>query len=283
MTRAGHAIAVSNITSPSDIRDELDRHRPLADGRGDALDRAGPDVAGGEDAGAAGLQQERLPPRRPVGRLRQRRPRSGRIPWRPVSISGGSQSVRGTAPMKLNSAGRLDRPRLSRLAVDDLDRAEVAVAATSAGPSCCRALDVGRSARSAGPGSSTCSCTGRRRGSRGSTLRGVLGEEDGGLAGGVAAADHHDLAPPAQLRLVRRRGVVDAAALEPLAPLDAQPAVVGPGGDQQALGRDRLAAVEVQHRVGVVERQAGDRRGDGQARAELVGLQRRRGRPARCR
>ena len=87
-------------------------------------------------------------------------------------------------------------------------------------------------------------------------LAGLPGEEDGGLAGGVAAADDHDVRAPAHLRLVRRRGVVDAAALEPLAPLDAQPAVVGPGGDQQALGRDRLAAVEVQHRVAVVEGQS---------------------------
>ena len=55
--------------------------------------------------------------------------------------------------------------------------------------------------------------------------------------------------PRHMLRLDGGRGVVDAAPLEPLAPLDAQPAVVGPGGDQQALGRDRLAAVEVQHRV----------------------------------
>ena len=68
------------------------------------------------------------------------------------------------------------------------------------------------------------------------TLRACAGEEDGRLAGGVAAADDHDLRPPAQLRLVGRRGVVDAAALEPLAALDLQPPVVGAGGDQQALG-----------------------------------------------
>ena len=62
------------------------------------------------------------------------------------------------------------------------------------------------------------------------------GQEDGGLAGGVAAADDHHVRAPAHLRLVRGRGIVDAAALEPLAALDVQPAVVGPGGDQQALG-----------------------------------------------
>ena len=103
-------------------------------------------------------------------------------------------------------------------------------------------------------------------------LADLAGEVDGGLAGGVAAADDHDVRPAAHLRLDRSRGVVDAAALEPLAPLDAEQAIVGAGGDQQAPGRDRLAAVEVEHGMPLVERQAGDLRGDGQARAELVGL-----------
>jgi hypothetical protein len=38
--------------------DELDRHRPLADRRGDALDRAGAHVPRREHAGPAGLQQD---------------------------------------------------------------------------------------------------------------------------------------------------------------------------------------------------------------------------------
>ena len=72
----------------------------------------------------------------------------------------------------------------------------------------------------------------------------VPGEVNGGLAGGVAAADDYHVAPAAELRLVGRRGVVDAAALELLAPFDVEPAVVGPGGDEQALGDDGLAAVQ---------------------------------------
>ena len=95
--------------------DELDRHRALADGRGDALDRAGAHVAGGEHAGPAGLQQERLPLGRPVRRTRPAPARSGRTPWRPARSPAGSQSVRGTAPMKLKSAGVLQRPHLARL------------------------------------------------------------------------------------------------------------------------------------------------------------------------
>jgi hypothetical protein len=39
--------------------DELDGGGAFADGRGDAFDRAVADVAGGEDAGQAGLQQQR--------------------------------------------------------------------------------------------------------------------------------------------------------------------------------------------------------------------------------
>ena len=92
------------------------------------------------------------------------------------------------------------------------------------------------------------------------------GEEDGRLAGGIAAADDNHLGAPGTAsprwgwRRSRRR------ALEALATLDAQPPVVGSGGDQQALGRDRLAALQVQDRVGVSKVRR-DRRGDGQERA----------------
>ena len=49
---------------------ELHRHRAFTDGGSDAFDRAGSDVAGSEDTGAASLEQKRLAPRRPVRRLR---------------------------------------------------------------------------------------------------------------------------------------------------------------------------------------------------------------------
>ena len=83
----------------------------------------------------------------------------------------------------------------------------------------------------------------------------LSGEKDGGLSRRIAAADNHHFRPPAHLRLDRRRGIVDAAALELLAPFDVQQAIVGPRRDQQALGRDRLVALEMQHRVQVFERQ----------------------------
>src|SRR5712692_5371534 len=52
---------------------ELDRHRALADRGSDAFDRVGPHVAGREHAGAAGLEQKRLPLAGPVRGPRQRR------------------------------------------------------------------------------------------------------------------------------------------------------------------------------------------------------------------
>src|SRR5438132_4697986 len=51
---------------------ELDRHRALADRGSDAFDRVGSHVAGREHAGAAGLEQKRLPLASPVRGLRQR-------------------------------------------------------------------------------------------------------------------------------------------------------------------------------------------------------------------
>ena len=45
---------------------EGDRHRALADGRGHPLHRVGPDVAGDEDAGEAGLQEVRVAVGRPA-------------------------------------------------------------------------------------------------------------------------------------------------------------------------------------------------------------------------
>src|SRR5882724_1643217 len=187
------------------------------------------------------------------------------------SISGGSQSVYGTAPMKLKSAGVSSRRRspvlwfrismaprwpslhaLDRGVVEHLDvfglldaMGEVARHLLVQIVAAQEEVDLPR----------------------------LAGEEDRGLAGGVAAADHHHLRSPAERRLVQGRGVVDAGALELRAAFGPQPAVLGAGCDQQALGGDRLAALELQHRVGVDEGQADDRRGHGQARPELVGLE----------
>ena len=88
--------------------DEADGHRPLADGRGDALHRLAAHVACDEDAGQAGLQQ--------VGRRGRAASAGGRPraaarsrPARSPAVAGhrvGSQSVCGRAPMNTNIAAR---------------------------------------------------------------------------------------------------------------------------------------------------------------------------------
>src|SRR5438552_18949790 len=82
---------------------ELNRHRALADGRGDAFDRVGSHITRSEHTGAAGLEQKRLPLAGPVRGLRQRRTGHDEALGVPLD-HGGSQSVRGTAPIKLNTA-----------------------------------------------------------------------------------------------------------------------------------------------------------------------------------
>ena len=82
---------------------ELDCYRTLADGRRDALDRAGAHIPGREHARPAGFEQKRWPLRAQVGDWA----RAGPVrtnPFESISISLGNQSVRGTAPMKLKSA-----------------------------------------------------------------------------------------------------------------------------------------------------------------------------------
>src|SRR6266511_1055566 len=53
------------------LMDKGDRHAALTNPRSTALDRAEPDIAGGEHAGVASLQQERFTIEPPVRRTRQ--------------------------------------------------------------------------------------------------------------------------------------------------------------------------------------------------------------------
>ena len=110
----------------------------------------------------------------------------------------------------------------------------------------------------------------------------MVGEEQRGLAGRVAAADDHDRVVHAQLRLDLGGRVVDARALELLEPGDGQPAVAGAGRDDQGAGGQRVAAARrttwCSPEVSSATASAGAHRGP-----ELLGLQRRRARPARRR
>ena len=62
-------------------------------------------------------------------------------------------------------------------------------------------------------------------------------EEDGRLPGGIAAADDDDLLADAQLRLHRRRAVVDAGALEGREVLERRLPVLGAGRDDHRARR----------------------------------------------
>ena len=77
----------------------------------------------------------------------------------------------------------------------------------------------------------------------------------------------------AHLGLVRCGRVINPAAFETFATFHAEAAILGAGGDKQALGDDGLAAFQSENGVGLVEAQLDHGRGNGDARAELVRLQ----------
>ena len=62
----GTSIVRHNLHFFQKLVSELDAHRSFADGGSDAFDRTGTHIAGGEDAGPARFEQERLTLRRPV-------------------------------------------------------------------------------------------------------------------------------------------------------------------------------------------------------------------------
>ena len=85
---------------------EGDRHRPLPDGRRDALDRAVPQVARDEDAGLAGLEEER------VARVR---------PPAPVAVLGEEVGARDEEAVVVAAQPALDA-RGDRLGADEDER-----------------------------------------------------------------------------------------------------------------------------------------------------------------
>jgi len=107
--------------------DKLHRHRPFADSGGDTLYRARTHVASGKHPGPASLEQNGWRLAVQCGDSAKLNPvRTNALSS--FSISAGSQSVRGTAPMKLNNPGSVYFPRFSGCVVDELDRTQVVVA-----------------------------------------------------------------------------------------------------------------------------------------------------------
>ena len=208
--------------------------------------------------------------RRPEGRLGEGRPGQDEplgvaldLRRQPVGPRLGSDEA--------EQRRRPQRPDLPRLLVDKLDLAEVSLARRPVNLGVAEHLDPGMFLDPPGQVG-------------GHILVEVVasdhqvdlphpgGEEDGGLTGGVAAADDHHLRPLAHLGLDGRGGVVDAAALELPAPFHRKSSVVGPGGDQHAPRRDGLSAVELDHREPPLERQAHGLGRDGDVSPELVRL-----------
>src|SRR5438552_1488477 len=121
---------------------ELDGHRALADRGSDAFDRVGPHVAGREYAGAAGLEQKRLPLAGPVRGLRQRRTGHDEALGVPLDLRREPVGPWYRAD-KAEHRRRLHRPLLPGLAVGDVDGIEVAVAVHALDRRVAEQFDIG--------------------------------------------------------------------------------------------------------------------------------------------
>src|SRR4030095_15619518 len=165
-------------------------------------------VTGGEHARVGRLQKVRLPSRRPAGGLRRGRPRSDVTLVVPLDLLREPVGAR-RRPDEAEERGRFPGPRLARLVVDDLDFAEMVVAAHLLDLCVEQHLDVG------------CLLDPPHQIGRHVLVQIIAADEeidlardtraeDGRLPGRVAAADDYDLRPAAERRLGRGRGVVDA-------------------------------------------------------------------------
>ena len=103
--------------------------------------------------------------------------------------------------------------------------------------------------------------------------RAAAGEPDGGLAGGVAAADDADARGAAELRLGRPGGVEDAHALELREPVDREAPVLRAGREQDGARGDLVVLFEAHEwrpSPGFERERAVGRRGAGVELARLA-------------
>src|SRR6185437_3566464 len=247
---------------------EGDRHAALADGRRHALDGPEADVAAGEDAGDARLEQVRVALELPAVGARQLR--AGEHVPAPVAGDLRRQPARlGVGADQDEEAARLERGLVAGLRVADDDRLELSLALHPDDLAVGAHLDVR-------PGRELVEQVPRHRPLRARAAAqdrhrpGVVREVQGGLAGGVARADDLHVVAVAGRRLAAGRAVGDALAGELVAALDVEPA---PGDaarqDDRARPQD-VAAVEVHLAGGRVD--ARDRPGDQYLGAEPAGL-----------
>ncbi len=102
----------------------------------------------------------------------------------------------------------------------------------------------------------------------------MLGEEDGGLAGGVAATDDGYRVGAAYPCFLMRCGVVHACSFQRLdPPLNGQLAVPRPGGEHNGPGVHRPAVRQSEHMVPGLGSQTGHFCRHQDAGAELPGLE----------
>src|SRR4029077_12415601 len=129
LTESRYALTGWQCDCPQDLHllqillHKLHRHRPLADGRGDALDRTRSNISRSEYAGTARLQQKRRTPRGPK-RLRQNRTGANKPPRVRLDFFGKPIGPRH-GPDKAEERRGFQRPHLSGPVVDYLYRVQV--------------------------------------------------------------------------------------------------------------------------------------------------------------
>jgi hypothetical protein len=107
----------------------------------------------------------------------------------------------------------------------------------------------------------------------------AAGEEERGLAGGIAAANYHHRCARRHVVPQRLRGVEDAKPAEPVEPARLDSAIADPSSDDHAVRRDNVAAVEVDKVgrlvAGAVSRQPDRGHGQDDRRPEAKSLEER--------
>ena len=233
---------------------EADGHRPLADGRGDPLDRAGADVArrrrrraGWSRAAAAARRRARRGMPTASGPGEHEAVRVERELRRPASrVRLGADEDEQRPGLERRAARRCGCPRRRR--------ASSALVAEQLATSVCEQdLDVGRRARSGRPGSATCSRRGRRRGPAGATCDACAARNTAAWPAELPPPTTTTGSPAQSCASISGRGVVDAVALELLEPRHVELAVARAGGDDHgARARPAVPSSSLTHVVAVV-------------------------------
>src|SRR3954452_13929761 len=222
---------------------EGDGHAALADRGGDALDRSVADVAAGEDAGHARLEQVGVALGRPAARrahVRAREHEALRVErdllGQPFRLGVGADEDEETTGVHAGD--------LVRLAVADVDRLQRALAVYGGHLDGEAHLDV-PAARELVDQVARHARAGRRAAAQHRDAARVHREEQRGLAGGVARADDVDVLTVRARRLAPGGAVVETAAGEALERIEAEPPPRDTAGEDDRPRGEGVAAVEM--------------------------------------